>query len=108
MSEEEKQAIEYWQYIRDTQIYDGYKGHVYSVVLLNLINKQQKEIEQLNEIKQQICNEELITKYYVKENFISKDKIRKKFLEAKGLYERGVHPQAQYTMKLLQELLEEN
>ena len=75
MSEEEKRAIEYWQYIRDTQIYDGYKGHVYSVVLLNLINKQQKEIEQLNEIKQQICNEELITQDYVQENFISKDKI---------------------------------
>lgn len=49
------------------------------------------------------------------EYYISKDKIREKidtkFRNAKGLWERGVQPQAQYTMKLLrdleQELLEE-
>ena len=33
-----------------------------------------------------------------------KAEIEKKFLEAKGLYERGVQPQAQYTMKLLRDL----
>lgn len=49
MTDEEKKAIEYWQYIRDTQIYDGYIGQVYSVVLLNLIEKQQKEIEELKD-----------------------------------------------------------
>ena len=40
MTDEEKKAIEYWQYIRDTQIYDGYKGQVYAVELLSLIEKQ--------------------------------------------------------------------
>ena len=49
LRDEEKEAMEYWQYIRDTQIYDGYIGQVYSVVLLNLIEKQQKEIEELKE-----------------------------------------------------------
>lgn len=43
ISDEEKKAIEYWQYIRDTQIYDGYKGQVYAVALVNLIEKQSKE-----------------------------------------------------------------
>jgi len=33
-----------------------------------------------------------------------KAKIEEKFLEAKGLHERGVQPQAQYTMKLLRDL----
>jgi lipid II:glycine glycyltransferase (peptidoglycan interpeptide bridge formation enzyme) len=49
MNNEEKKAIEYWKYIKDTQIYDGYKGQVYAVALLNLIEKQQKEIEDLKE-----------------------------------------------------------
>lgn len=49
MIEEEKKAIEYWEYIRDTQFYDGYKGQRYAVVLLNLIQKQQMEIEHLKE-----------------------------------------------------------
>ena len=47
ISEEEKKAKEYWQYIRDTQIYDGYKGQVYAVVLLNLVEKQEKELKKL-------------------------------------------------------------
>ena len=34
----------------------------------------------------------------------AKEEINGKFKEAKGLYERGVQPQAQYTMKLLRDL----
>ena len=50
------------------QITDGYWEN----------DRLKNEIEQLNEIKQQICNEELITQDYVQENFIKKDKIREK------------------------------
>lgn len=64
----------------------------------NLIDKQ-KEIEELNEIKQQICNEELITQDYVQENFISKDKIREKIKEvSNGTYDAKI---------ILEKLLEE-
>ena len=48
------------------QITDGYWEN----------DRLKNEIEQLNEIKQQICNEELITQDYVQENFIKKDKIK--------------------------------
>lgn len=45
------------------------------------------------------------------EGFIPKSKVKEKidskFKEAKGLYERGVQPQAQFTMKLLRDLEKE-
>ena len=68
--------------------------------------KMLEEIEQLNEIKQQICNEELIIQDYVQENFISKDKIREKIKEVSKTqaYKVGLE---EYTIKILQELLEE-
>ena len=78
MSEEEKIAmLELNRYVYGKQLS---KDDIvdYMSILFGLIHRQQKEIEQLNEIKQQICNEELITQDYVQENFIKKDKIREK------------------------------
>ena len=46
MSEEEKKAIEYWKNIRDTHI-AGFEGHRNAIVLLNLIEKQNNRLEQL-------------------------------------------------------------
>ena len=98
MSEEEKKAIEYWRYIRDTQIYDGYKGQVYAVALLNLIEKQQKELNQEKENSN--------TQYHlgfsrgqIEMNKTWEDKIREKIEELKnGTYDAKI---------ILQNLLEE-
>ena len=93
------------------------------IVLLNLIERQQKEImvgaekvkqlekeiKDLNEIKQQICNEELITQEYVRKNCIKKDKIREKIKK----YDKWIEEGGEYTESLeaqryaLNELLEE-
>ena len=58
----------------------------------------------LKEIKEEYSAEQK----YEMENTIPKSKAKEeidgKFKEAKGLYERGVQPQAQYTMKLLRDL----
>lgn len=98
MSDEEKKAIEeLWHfdcaYNREIKI------------VLNLIEKQSKEIEELKRYEE---GYKLLS--YSLDNYTKNDKIKakieRKFLEAKGLYERGVQPQAQYTMKLLRDLEE--
>ena len=109
MSDEEKKAIESLIEIREFANLSSYKDTKINQLnaidtILNLIEKQSKEIEELKE------KNEFLNWYFEnqKENFIHKDKIKakieEKFLEAKGLYERGVQPQAQYTMKLLRDL----
>ncbi len=109
MSEEEKKAIEYWK--RDIEFYHlntQLASEHYAQIILNLIEKQQKEIEALNEIKQQICNEELITQDYVQDNFIAKDKIR----ETLKKYDKDIAwanaDDHYYFVKYIKELLEEN
>ena len=63
---------------------DLYVGEFYGITedavkgLLDLYNKQKEELEDLKDVQQQICNEELLTQEYVQNNFISKDKIRNK------------------------------
>lgn len=124
MNEEEIKAIEFMK---------EYKDVVYKIpfkTILNLINKQQKEIdthietendyehelarkeeeiEQLNEIKQQICNEELISQDYVQENFIKKDKIIEKIKKYEKLDKEEFAKQGNFEteISLLKELLEE-
>ena len=78
MTEEEKKAIELIKKENielSNQITDGFWEN----------DRLKNEIEQLNEIKQQICNEELITQDYVQENFIKKDKIREKIKEIENV-----------------------
>ena len=66
------------------------------------LKEENNELEVINKIQEYrisvIDERELISKSKVKEE------IDGKFKEAKGLYERGVQPQAQYTMKLLRDL----
>ena len=68
----------------------------------NKEKEKNKELEVINKIQEYrisvIDERELIPKSKAKEE------INGKFKEAKGLYERGVQPQAQYTMKLLRDL----
>lgn len=75
MSEEEKEAIKLLKQEPDFSLSYYKREHAIDIVL-NLIEKQQKEIEDLKEVEQQICNEELITQDYVTKNYISKNKIR--------------------------------
>ena len=89
MSEEEKKAIEFME---------EYKDVVYKIpfkTILNLINKQQKEIEELKE-KQDYAR---LEKEQLLEDSISKDKIRKIIY---GNYEDLE------IILLIKELLEEN
>lgn len=39
------------------------------------LHKQRKEIEDLKDVQQQICNEELLTQEYVQNNYIRKDEV---------------------------------
>ncbi len=124
MSEEAKEVIEYFKekiknklplYI-ETYI-DGkpYRRNILQLetnfteeqankteILLNLIEKQQKEIEELQIIADDIKGHNIVytdTPEF-EDNFISKDKIREKMEEVKNLSTAGY--------EILKELLEEN
>lgn len=113
LSDEEKEAIEYWQYIRDTQIYDGYKGQVYAVTLLNLTEKQSKKIVKLKENKEEYIKKLEARKYMfnaetgevtaipIDNNYINKDKIKAKIEEVELNYFK-----ANYTINELIEILQ--
>ena len=116
MNEEEKKAIEY---IRKTtfnflehpfcntnkvqmNLYDFKKIET----LLNLIEKQQKEIEELEE-KVKRFNDELDLDY-VDNNFIPKDKIREKIKEYEEEFDMGERWYTKnYIIEILKELLGE-
>lgn len=85
MNDEEKKAIER---LKNIAIYigDNYTFSQQGIrnlrenlrIVLPVIEKQSKELEQLKDIQQQICNEELIEEKYVKENYVAKGKIKAK------------------------------
>lgn len=97
-----------------------YKEHVEFSEEIEEIDKNMKALENLiagyKELERKLTPTpdnavplEYQTAMYVdKRGYVSKDKVKEKidskFKEAKGLYERGVQPQAQYTMKLLRDL----
>jgi hypothetical protein len=86
ISEEEKEAIEDIDLLVHCLNYGEMKMTIASErqkeiaqelqMLLNLLNKQQKEIEELKDIQQEACEKEIINQKHIKENYISKDKIR--------------------------------
>ena len=74
-------------------------------ILISTLIAENKELkEKIKEINEEYNAEQK----HEMENTIPKSKVKEeidgKFKEAKGLYERGVQPQAQYTMKLLRDL----
>lgn len=80
------------------------KGKVLTDIspLQNLIARYKEQEEIINhQSKSLLKYQNSIPKSKVQE------KIDSKFKEAKGLYERGVQPQAQFTMKLLRDLEKE-
>ena len=89
-------------------------------IILNLIKKQQKEIEELKKHKeheQEYQNGEVFSAkqiYYIEENYIDKDKIREKIEKYEKDYERQDKEELFNMTKItagklsaLQELLEE-
>ena len=72
--------------------------------LLQTIVDENVRLEEIEDRKVQIEYNNVFNKGVKSVENKIKAKIEEKFLEAKGLYERGVQPQAQYTMKLLRDL----
>lgn len=99
LEEKEKKAIENLIHHRDDWAVD---------IVLKLIKTFIAENKELKEKIKEINEEYNAEQKHEMENTIPKSKVEEeidgKFKEAKGLYERGVQPQAQYTMKLLRDL----
>jgi DNA-binding MarR family transcriptional regulator len=121
MNKKEKKAIEYLKDDIKSYLYllnndDKQKDYYIKEypnmeakrILLNLVEKQQKEIEELNKNKQQINYNEIFSPDFVEENFISKDKIREKlnYFEHSFDYDDD-GTSYELVMEVLDELLEE-
>lgn len=102
MSEEEKKAITYLKFYieRDVMYEDTHYEQIKTI--LNLIEKQQKEIEELKKPKY-IINCETGTVTPIHNNFISKDKIREIIKEIENEHTGSTRN----ALSVLQELLEE-
>ena len=107
MSDEEKKALERIDYIQDFIIENGqYNADVndmeYFSRIKNLIEKQQKEIEELKE------KNKFLNWYFEnqKENFIHKDKIKAKIDYLLKQYDSENFINFEMFIKILQSLLE--
>lgn len=84
MSEEEKQAYDYlekyieWETSGERNLEEDIK------TILNLVNKQQKEIERLKEFEKYYENEKVV---WQRKDYISKEKIREKLEKIEELYD---------------------
>ena len=122
LSEEEKKAIENLKYIIGIG-HNTVEQRCLDIVL-NLINKQQKEIEELKSQNNEIVKElkprvRIDDTEYIERNFISKDKIKEKLNQIyeeyqeilnsnRNLYEKNVATFQHNAMRtVLEELLEE-
>lgn len=133
---EEKEAIEEVKKIIN-YIEDNYtcncdrEDKKYFEIVLNLIDKLQKQLDQLKDVDRQICNEELITKdkyqeilkenaeltnelskiqcdnRQMEEDSISKDTIRTKIKELENTYSEHSEFRIGKTIEILNELLGE-
>ena len=78
----------------------------YQKAVRNLTARYKETKQELESVKEIYYTQKEIETNYIKKSKV-KEKIDSKFKEAKGLYERGVQPQAQFTMKLLRDLEKE-
>lgn len=97
MSEEEKKAIAHLEWLLDDEILAS-EDEPYIEIILNLIEKLQKELNQEKEKNKELEQQyDKLSKYFI-ENHISKDKIKEKIEELKnGTYDAKI---------ILQKLLE--
>ena len=121
LSLEEKKAIEILKKLQKKTPYiiweDGtpYNKSNQIQTILNLIEKLQKEIEDLKETNNDNAEKSLLNDIFIKKNYISKDKIkeRKKWYEdtCEHLSKNGIdlnkYDQYQGAIELCEELLEE-
>ena len=127
-TKEEKNAIEFLNEQLDKEENDDFCPvclHNYLVIILDLVEKQQKEIEELKKQNYEIVKElkprvQIDDTEYIERNFISKDKIREKIKEYqekaedvkqkyKGVYAyKDDYLEALAKIEGYQELLEEN
>ena len=121
MSEEEKKAIEYLKDLRfEKQAFSISKDDFEEVkqieTILNLIEKQEKEIERLKEFEKYYETEKVV---WSRNDYISKDKIKAKIKELEQYKKEelkndspfGIHSEqwaiADYVIDILKELLGE-
>ena len=117
LSEEEKKAIEILKEIKDVrgirQDVEGENEDLWALdIVYNLIEKQEKEIDRLQNIKRKdiedLINKEKVNVYI---NYINKDKIRQKIKTLNEVNKNANEVEAIFNIKQLQilnELLEEN
>lgn len=102
-TEEEKKAVENIKEILSfnlrNQFLDDEADNI--EILLNLLEKQQKEIKELKSKTQ------IISPLYIKENYISKEAIRKKIkeIEENGYWDFLEERDCEKTINILKELL---
>ena len=109
MSKKEKKAVETLKDLAST-IYYGDMNFIESddlKIILKLIEKQQKEIEELKKDNNHQWEERCRLTFDIEKNFISKDKIREKIKELENVSCAECIESAEEDIKLLQELLEE-
>ena len=118
LSDEEKKALERIDYIQDFIIENGqYNADVndmeYFSKILNLIEKQSKEIEELKENNKKLTDEYLVQRDLINPDFlkdyISKDKIKAKIEELNNKLKNADEIEAVFIIKqqqVLQSLLE--
>lgn len=120
MTEEEKEAIEYWKNYMDILHWNTQLASEHHMsVLLNLIQKLQKEIEELKKPKDNIqvvyCGRSygktFKAKNYITKEYISKDKIRDKIKELDDLNskfsQRVINSKERYFTEMIQNILKE-
>ena len=118
MSEDEKKAIEYWK--RDIALYHWntqLASEYYAQIILNLIEKQQKELEQEKEKNEKLVDKTIQydkTLEKLQKDTIWKDKIKAKIKELeeeqkeyKGSQEWEIQDNIDAQINILKELLEE-
>lgn len=106
MSKEEKQAIAYLKFYIERDVMYENKHYEQIKILLNLIEKQQKEIEELKKPKF-IMNFETGTITQIDNNFIAKDKIREKIKELEKEKTEVIHEldfKSFYTLSQLKDI----
>ena len=103
-TEEEKKAIkDFKEDTRNAKIYKFQKRCEVNIKILDLLEKQQKEIEELKSKTQ------IISPLYVKENYLPKEAIRKKIkeIDENGYWDFLEERDCEKTINILKELLGE-
>lgn len=101
-----EEHLEHYHNILNSLHVDKLESFEVEQAIENLIARYKETKQELESVKEIYYTQKEIETNYIPKSKV-KEKIDGKFKEAKGLYERGVQPQAQFTMKLLRDLEKE-